>query len=105
MKKNRLTAEDIEEINMKIKEPINTEQQNPEGARVRLENLTSEQVENTIKQVRQGNQINDINQPVQQEERFEENATFLVENKKAIEEIKTEFLEKFFKTQNMNMEE
>ena len=101
MKKNRLTAEDIEEIKMKIKQPINTEQQNPEDARVRLENLTPEQVENTIEQVRQGNQINNINQPVQQEERFEENETFLVENKKAIEEIKTEILEKL----NMNMEE
>ena len=62
MKKNRLTAAEIE---MKIKQPINTKQQNPEHARVRLENLTPEQVENTIEQVRQGNEINNINQPVQ----------------------------------------
>ena len=69
MKKNRLAAAEIEEIKMKIRESINTEQKNPQDARVRLENLTPEQVENIIEQVRQGNEIN-INQPVQQEERF-----------------------------------
>ena len=104
MKKNRLTAAEIEEIKMKIRQPINTEQQNPEDAKVRLENLTPEQLENTIEQVRQGNEINNINQPVQQEERFEENETFAVENQEAIEEIKIEILEEFFKTQNMNIE-
>ena len=98
MKKNRLTAAEIEEIKMKIRQPINTEQQNPEDAKVRLENLTPEQLENTIEQVRQGNEINNINQPVQ-------NETFAVENQKAIEEIKIEILEEFFKTQNMNIEE
>lgn len=35
MKKNRLTAAETEEITMKIREPINTEQQNAEDARVR----------------------------------------------------------------------
>ena len=40
---------------------------------MRLGNLTPEQVENTIEQVRRGNGINNINQLVQQEERFEEN--------------------------------
>ena len=105
MKNNRLTATEIEEIKRKIRQPINTEQQNPEDSRVRLENLTLEQVENTIEQVRQGNEINNINQTVRQEERFEENETFVVENKEAIEEIKVEILEEFFKTQNMNIEE
>ena len=88
MKKNRLVAAEIEEIKMKIRESINTEQKNPQDARVRLENLTPEQVENTIEQVRQGNEIN-INQPAQQEERFKENETFVVENTEAIEEIKS----------------
>ena len=92
---------------MEIRQPINTEQRNPEDARMRLENLTPEQVENTrdIEQVRQVNEINNINQPVQQEERFEENETFVVENNEVIEEIKVEILEEFFKTQNMNIEE
>ena len=89
---------------MKIRQPINTEQQNPENARVRLENLTLEQVDNTIEQVGQENEIY-INQPLQQKERFEENETFAVENKEAIEEIKVEILEEFFKTQNINIEE
>ena len=40
---------------------------------MRLGNLTPEQVENTIEQVRRGNGTNNINQLVQQEERFEEN--------------------------------
>ena len=72
---------------------------------MRLENLTPEQVENTIEQVRQGTEINNINQPVQQEERFVENETFVVENKEVIEAIKIEILEEFFKTQYMNIEE
>ena len=46
MENNRLTAAEIEEIKMKIRQ----------------------QVENTIGQVRQGNDINNINQPVQQQE-------------------------------------
>ena len=77
MKKNRLTAAEIDEIKMKIRQPINAKQQNPEDARVRLENLTPKQVENTIEQVRQGIEINNINQPVQQEERFEDHGTFV----------------------------
>ena len=40
-----------------------------------------------------------MNQPGQQEERFEENETFVVENTEAIEEIKIEILEEFLKTQ------
>ena len=52
MKNNRLTAVEIEEINMKIKQPINAEQQNPDDARVMLENLTPEQVENIMEQVK-----------------------------------------------------
>ena len=39
---------------------------------------------------------------MQQEKRFEENETFVVENKNVIEEIKIEILQEFFKTQNMN---
>ena len=99
MKKNRLTAGKTEEIKMKIRQPINTEQQNTEDARLRSKNLKPEQVENAIEHLRQGNEKNNIFQPVQQEERFEENETFVVENKEAIEEKKVEILEEFFKTQ------
>ena len=42
---------------------------------------------------------------MQQEERFEENETFGVENNEAIEEIKIYILKEFFKTQNMSIEE
>ena len=35
---------------------------------------------------------------MQQEERFEENKTFVIENKEAIEEIETDILEQFLKT-------
>ena len=48
MKNNRLTAAEIEVIKTKIRQPIKTEQQNLEDATVRFENLTPEQVENTI---------------------------------------------------------
>ena len=40
-----------------------------------------EQAENTIEEVRQGNEINNTNQPAQEEERFVENETFVAENK------------------------
>ena len=72
---------------------------------MRLENLTPEQIGNTIEAVRQRNEIKNTSKPVQQEEPFEENESSVVENKEAIKEIKTEILEEFFKTQNMNMEE
>ena len=72
---------------------------------MRLGNLTLEQIGNTIEAVRQGNEIKNTSKPVQQEEPFEENESSVVENKEAIKEIKTEILEEFFKTQNMNMEE
>ena len=98
MKKNRLIATEIEGIKTKIRQPINTKRQNPKDGRVRLENVTPEQVENTIEHIRQWNGINNINQAVQEEERFEENETFLIENKDAIEEVKIEILEEFFKT-------
>ena len=104
MKKNRLTAVDIKDIKTKIREPINTERQNPEDAGVRLGNLIPEQVENTIEQVRQGKGINDINQPVQQEERLKENETFVVDNKETIEEIKIKILQEFFKTKSINID-
>ena len=52
---------------------------------MRLENLTLEQVENTIE--------------------FEGNEIFEIENKEAIEEIKIEILEEFFKIHNINIEE
>ena len=48
MKKNRLTAAEIEEIKMKIRQPINKKRQNPEDTRARLKNLAPEQKENTI---------------------------------------------------------
>ena len=68
---------------------------------MRLENLTPKQEKNTTEQVRQVNETDNINQPVQQKERFEDNETFVVENKKAPEKIKIEVLEEFFKIQNM----
>ena len=64
---------------------------------MRLENLTPKQEKNTTEQVRQVNETDNINQPVQQKERFEDNETFVVENKKALEKIKIEVLEEFFK--------
>ena len=42
---------------------------------------------------------------MQKEEHFEENEIFVVENKEAIEKLKMEILEEFFKTQNINIEE
>ena len=53
MKKNRLTVAEIEEIKTKIRQPINTERQNSEDGRVRMENLTTKKIENTIEEARQ----------------------------------------------------
>ena len=74
MKTNRLTAAKIDEIKAiksnKIRQPVNTKRQIDTS--VRLENLTPEQVVILvifrIEQVREGNEINNINQSVPQEE-------------------------------------
>ena len=60
-KKNRLTAAEMKQIKMKIRQPINTEQKNSGDPKTRFENLTSEQAQNTTEQIKQGNEINDIN--------------------------------------------
>ena len=104
MKKNKLTG-DLEESKTYIRQPTNVERQDSQDARVWLENLTPEQAGNTIEQVRQGNGINNINQPVRQEEWLERNEAFIVENIDVIEEEKIEVLEEFFQTQNMNINE
>ena len=82
---------------------MNTERKKPRRCQSQVGKPNSRA--STIEQIRQGNEINSINQPVQQEERFEENETCVVENKEATEEIKIEILKEFFKTQNMNIEE
>ena len=48
MKKNRLRVVDIEEMEMKMRQKINAEQWNPEDGKVRLKNITPEQVKNTL---------------------------------------------------------
>ena len=42
---------------------------------------------------------------MKQEERFEDNETFVVENKNTFQEIKIEIPEQFFKIQNIKIEE
>ena len=61
-KKNILTSAEIEEIKRTRRESRNSEKQNPEDARVTIENMAPEQIQDTVKKVREGNQINTINE-------------------------------------------
>ena len=52
LKKNRLTSAEIEEIKKTAREPTNSENQNPEDVRVEMQNMTREQIKDTVEQVR-----------------------------------------------------
>ena len=61
LKKNRLTSAEIEEIKKTAREPTKLEKQNPKNIRVRMENMTPEQIKDTVKKVRQDDQNNTLN--------------------------------------------
>ena len=62
MNKKRLTESEIEDFKKTIRKETKTEKPKPEDVAVKMENLTPEQIENTIKQFKQGEEINQQNQ-------------------------------------------
>ena len=56
--KKRLTEAEIEDIKKTVRKQIKTEKPKPGDVAVKMENLTPEQIENTIKQIRQGKKVN-----------------------------------------------
>ena len=64
MNKKRLTEAEIEDIKKAVKKQTKTEKPKSEDVAVKMENLTPE---NTIKQIRQGKEVNQQNQNTEME--------------------------------------
>ena len=62
MNKKRLTEAEIEDIKKTVRKQTKTEKPKPEDVAVKLENLTPEQIENTVKQIRLRKEVNQQNQ-------------------------------------------
>ena len=68
MNKKRLKEADIENIKKTIRKQTKTEKIKPEDIAVKVENLTPQQIQNTIKQIRQGKEVNQQNQNLEMEQ-------------------------------------
>ena len=68
MNKKRLKEADIENIKKTIRKQTKTEKIKPEDIAVKVENLTPQQIQNTIKQIRQGKEVNQQNQNPEMEQ-------------------------------------
>ena len=68
MNKKRLTEAEIEDIKKTVRKQTKTEKPKPEDVAEKMENLTTEQTENTIKQIIQGKQVNQQNQNPEMEQ-------------------------------------
>ena len=62
MNKKRLTEAEIEDIKKTTRNQTKTEKSKPKDAAVKMEKLTPEQIENTVKQIRQKKKVNQQNQ-------------------------------------------
>ena len=58
MNKKRLTEAEIEDIKKTVRKQTKTEKPKPKDVAVKLENLTPEQIENTVKQIRLRKEVN-----------------------------------------------
>ena len=62
MNKKRLTEAEIEDIKKTTRNQTKTEKPKPKDAAVKMEKLTPEQIENTVKRIRQKKKVNQQNQ-------------------------------------------
>ena len=58
MNKKILTEAEIEDIKKTVRKQTKTEKPKPKDVAVKLENLTPEQIENTVKQIRLRKEVN-----------------------------------------------
>ena len=86
MNKKRLTEAEIEDIKKTLRKQTKTEKPKPKDIAVKMENLTPEQIENAIKQIKQGKEVSQQNQNPEMEQP-QENTRDMSEEREEAEEI------------------
>ena len=108
MNKKRLTEAEIEDIKNTVKKQTKTEKPKSEDVAVKIENLTPEQKENTIKQIRQGKEVNQQNQNLEMEQPQENKRDMPEEREELdaeIKEMKEEILRQIIQLKNIDIED
>ena len=108
MNKKRLTEAEIEDIKNTVKKQTKTEKPKSEDVAVKIENLTPEQKENTIKQIRQGKEVNQQNQNPEMEQPQENKRDMPEEREELdaeIKEMKEEILRQIIQLKNIDIED
>ena len=107
MNKKRLTEAEIEDIKKTVKKKTMTEKPKRKNVSVKMENLTPEQTENIIKQIRHGKEVNQQNQNPEMEQP-QESARDMPEEKEELEtetkEMKEEILRQVIQIKNIDIE-
>ena len=108
MSKKRLTEAEIENIKKTVRKQTKTEKPKPEDVAVKMENLTPEQIENAIKQIRQGKDVNQQNQSPEMEQP-QENAGDMPEEREELDaetkEMKEELLRQIIQIKGIDIED
>ena len=68
MNKERLAEAETEDIKKTVRKQTKTEKPKPEDVAVKMENLTPGKIENPVKQIRQGKEVNQQNQNPEMEQ-------------------------------------
>ena len=108
MSKKRLTEAEIENIKKTVRKQTKTEKPKPEDVAVKMENLTPEQIENAIKQIRQGKDVNQQNQSPEMEQP-QGNAGDMPEEREELDaetkEMKEELLRQIIQIKDIDIED
>ena len=107
MNKKRLTEAEIKDVKKTVRKQTETEKPKPEDVAVKMENLTPEPIENTIKQIRQVKEVNQQNQNPEMEQP-QENTRDMPEQRKELDaetkEMKEEMLRQIIQIKNIYIE-
>ena len=108
MNRKRLIETETEDIKKTVKKETKTEKSKPEDVAVKMENLTPEQIENTIKQIRKGKKVNQQNQNPEMEQ-SQENTRDMPEEREEpdaeTKEMKEEILSQIFQLKSIDIED
>ena len=106
--RKRLIEAEIEDIKKTVKKETKTEKSKPEDVAVKMENLTPEQIESTIKQIRKGKKVNQQNQNPEMEQ-SQENTRDMPEEREEpdaeTKEMKEEILRQIFQLKSIDIED
>ena len=108
MNKKRLTEAEIEDIKKTVGKQTKTEKPKPEDVVIKMENLTPEQIQNTIKHIRQGKEVHQQNQYPEMEQP-QENTRDMPEEKEELDaetkEMKEGILRQIIQIKNIDIED